>query len=99
MNQSKHREDGFPPAVACGYATPPYMGRVFEEEQTDFGVAVNHVLDELAQKRKILVSYSQAIAYYERQALTQGIKVTVRDVEDAYNIAFGGGCEYEWRYD
>ena len=82
-----------------GYATPPYPGREFEEEQTDFGTAVNHVLDEITHDRKIFVSYSQTVAFFESQALTQGIKVTARDVEDAYNIAFGEDCEYEWRYE
>ncbi len=57
---------------------------------------VDYMLSELHCARKIIVSYDQAIRLYHRAGQAVGLDVKSRHICEAYTLAFGNGCEYEF---
>ena len=55
-----------------------------------------YMLDELSHQRKIMIDYDQVHAYFKRTGAIQGLRITSSDINNAYDIAFGMGCEFEW---
>jgi hypothetical protein len=54
---------------------------------------VRAIIDEMMNTKKIIGSASAALAMAQ-DIFT--IPVTMEDVQMAYDIAAGGGCEFEW---
>lgn len=54
---------------------------------------VRAIIDEMMNTKKIIGSASCALAM-AKEIFT--VPVTMADVQQAYDIAAGGGCEFEW---
>ena len=77
------------------YVTEQFV--YYEEEHTDCSRGVKYMLSELSNMRKMFVNYDEAHDFFIRAAKTQGLSITHDDINEAYNIAYGIGCEYEWK--
>ena len=83
-----------------GYVYGYVIFDIVDNEYEDYASkAVKHLLGEFAFHTKNLISHKVACAYWIRNSLTQGIRCTNEDVEIAYTIAYGHGCEYEWEFE
>ena len=60
---------------------------------------VSILVSEFLGLKKNIVSYSKAMEFWKRQGLTQGIQYTNDDIQHAYDLAYGGGIEWEWKYE
>ncbi len=58
--------------------------------------AVEFLLSEFEILRKNVCSYSQAIDYWIGVCNNQGIKCTRENIKEAYDLAYGYGCEFEF---
>ena len=69
----------------------------YAEEHPEHSPELSYMLSELSCQRKIFVDYEQAHSYFKRSALTQGLQLSDDVINEAYDIAYGMGCEYEWK--
>lgn len=58
--------------------------------------ATRYLLDEFVDINKNTSSFSVACDYWISSCATQGIKCKKEDIQEAYNLAYGYGCEYEF---
>ena len=58
--------------------------------------AIDFLISEFECLKKNIISKSEAQKFWIVSASHHGVKCTDQDVENAYNIAYGHGCEYEW---
>jgi len=66
------------------------------QEDPQHSAELQYMLHELSFQRKIMVDYDETHTYFKRAGLTQGLHITDADINTAYDIAYGQGCEYEW---
>ena len=60
-------------------------------------VAIIFLLSEFKILQKNICSYSQAVDYWIGACNNKGFKCTREDVKEAYTLAYGHGCEFEFR--
>ena len=74
-----------------GYVT---FNLIEEYETND---TIDFLILEFQCLSKNIISQSEAIKFWKSSATRQDINIwTKQDVENAYIIAYGDGCEYEW---
>ncbi len=79
-----------------------YQYFIYELSLPDNGVidnkAVEHLLSEFKYLTKNTASYSKAMDYWIGNCRKREIRCTREDVSEAYTLAYGHGCEYEFEY-
>lgn len=78
------------------YGYVPEYDIVDEAWLKSANIAVKYLVEEFQFRTKNLTSHKEACKYYKFLLSKYGIKCTNTDVEDAYSLCYGQGCEYEW---
>lgn len=68
-------------------------------EDQELSKATKHLLLEFEGLKKNSLSYKISMDTWKAQCLTQGIICTNQDIQTAYDLAYGNGCEWEWEYE
>jgi len=58
--------------------------------------AIEYLISEFTFLTKNILSYEEACSYWIHNCNNQGIKCTKQEVQEAYDICYGYGCEFEW---
>lgn len=69
---------------------------MYDEEYDNENQAVKYLINEFKYHTKGIVFKDIAYDYWGFNLSVQKIKMTIADLQRAYDIAFGYGCEYEW---
>lgn len=73
--------------MTCEYE---YLDRIFATK------AVQYLLSEFETTSKNTVSFSKACNYWINKCGMENIKCSFDDIKEAYTLAYGYGCEFEF---
>ncbi len=69
---------------------------LYEPSRKTNNKVVVFLLGEFEGLKKNIVSHSEAIWFWGNKCLRNGLKYNNDDIQEAYDIAYGDGCEYKW---
>ena len=55
-----------------------------------------YLLEEFLGHTKNIIHRATAYEYWKHNVGIQGFRLKLEDLQHAYDLAYGGGCEYEW---
>jgi hypothetical protein len=83
--------------LSWGYVDFDYTCRLTEVIKEENN-AVKYLLAEfeVSGQRKNIVNFDEACLAWKSRAKHSGTSVTNMDIQRAYDLAYGFGCEFEW---